>query len=103
PAVTKHLARFLARQTGDANSGASIRRGPSGFACPTHVLFNGGVMKAAALRDRVVEVLNGWLTQEGFSPLDARHVLDAPDLDRAVARGATYYGLARRGQGIRIR
>jgi molecular chaperone DnaK (HSP70) len=103
PAVTKHLARFLARQTSDANSGASIRRGPSGFACPTHVLFNGGVMKAAALRDRVVEVLNGWLAQEGFSPLDARHVLDAPDLDRAVARGAAYYGLARRGRGIRIR
>jgi hypothetical protein len=73
------------------------------MACPTHILFNGGVMKADALRARVVEVLSGWLVQEGFAALDMRHVLDAPDLDRAVARGAAYYGLARRGRGIRIR
>jgi hypothetical protein len=66
-------------------------------------LFNGGVMKAGALRDRVVEVLSAWLTQEGFAALDTRHVLDAPDMDRSVARGAAYYGLARRGRGIRIR
>ena len=103
PAVTRHLARFLARQTGDANLPSPIRRGPSGLACPTHVLFNGGVMKATALRDRVVSVLSAWLKQEGFAALDERHVLEAPDLDRAVARGATYYGLARRGRGIRIR
>ncbi len=30
-------------------------------------------------------------------------VLEAPDLDLAVARGAAYYGLARRGRGVRIR
>ena len=30
-------------------------------------------------------------------------MLDAPDLDHAVAQGAAYYGLARRGRGIRIR
>ena len=102
-AVTRHLARFLSRQTTDASGAPPIRRGPSGLACPTHVLFNGGVMKAGALRARVVDVLSGWLVQEGFSGLDARHVLDAPDLDRAVARGAAYYGLARRGRGIRIR
>ena len=41
--------------------------------------------------------------QEGFEPLDARHVLEAPDLDHAVARGAAYYGMARRGRGVRIR
>ena len=102
-AVTRHLARFLSRQTGDAAGAAPIRRGPGGMACPTHILFNGGVMKADALRTRVVEVLSGWLVQEGFAALDARHVLEAPDLDRAVARGAAYYGMARRGRGIRIR
>jgi molecular chaperone DnaK (HSP70) len=101
--VTRHLARFLARQAGDAPDGVSIRRGPSGFACPTHILFNGGVMQPAAVRDRIRDVLSAWLVQEGFEALDARHVLEAPDLDRAVARGAAYYGLARRGRGIRIR
>ena len=103
PSVTRHLARFLRVQAASAGSAAGIRRGPSGLACPTHVLFNGGVMKAGALRTRVVEVLSAWLAAEGFEPLDARHVLDAPDLDHAVAQGAAYYGMARRGRGVRIR
>lgn len=102
-AVTKHLARFLSQQVQNSPEGVSIRRGASGLACPTHVLFNGGVMKAAVLRDRVVEVLNSWVAAEGFEPLDTRHVLDAPDLEHAVARGAAYYGRARRGKGVRIR
>jgi molecular chaperone DnaK (HSP70) len=103
-AVTRHLARFLARQTAaGAESTARIRRGPSGLACPTHVLFNGGVMKADALRARLSEVLSAWLRQEGFAALDDRHILESADLDHAVARGAAYYGGARRGQGIRIR
>jgi molecular chaperone DnaK (HSP70) len=103
PGVTRHLARFLRSQASAGSASITIRRGPSGIACPTHVLFNGGVMKAPALRDRVVQVLSDWLAAEGFERLDHRHVLDAPDLDHAVAQGAAYYGLARRGRGIRIR
>jgi hypothetical protein len=71
--------------------------------CPTHVLFNGGVMKAPAIRSRILEVLDVWTRQEGFEPLDTSHVLDAPDLDHAVALGAACYGMARRGRGVRIR
>jgi hypothetical protein len=103
PAITRHLARFLSRYAEASATSTPIRHGPSGLACPTHVLFNGGVMKAAAVRARVVEVLSTWLKQEGFEALDDRHVLDAPDLDHAVARGAAYYGMARRGRGVRIR
>ncbi len=104
PAVTSHLGRFLAQQASGGEAASIIRRGPSGLACPTHVLFNGGVMKAESLRARIVEVLSGWLRQEGFAPLDAVHVLDAPDLDHAVARGAAYYGRVRAsGRGVRIR
>ena len=100
-AVTRHLARFLSRQAAGGPAASPVRRGPSGLACPTHLLFNGGVMKAEALRARIVDVLNGWLTREGFAPVV---VLDAPELDHAVARGAAYYGRARAsGQGVRIR
>lgn len=106
-AITKHLARFLSEQVRDSPEAAGIRRGPSGLACPTHVLFNGGVMKAAVLRDRVVEVVNSWLKKEGFDALGAEQILnsdhDASDLEHAVARGAAYYGKARRGHGVRIR
>ena len=103
PAITKHLARFLSEQLRNSPEAAGIRRGRSGLACPTHILFNGGVMKAAVLRDRVVEVLNNWLREEGFEPLSAEQILEAPDLEHAVARGAAYYGRARRGRGVRIR
>jgi hypothetical protein len=103
PAITKHLARFLSEQIRNSPEAAGIRRGRSGLACPTHVLFNGGVMKAAVLRDRVVEVLNSWLRQEGFETLGTEQILEAPDLEHAVARGAAYYGKARRGRGVRIR
>jgi len=103
PAITKHLARFLSQQASNSPDAATIRRGKSGFACPTHILFNGGVMKASLLRDRLVEALNNWLVAEGVEPLGGKEVLDAPDLDHAVARGATYYGRARGGRGVRIR
>ncbi len=45
PAITRHLARFLRQQAASSEQGA-VRRGPSGLACPTHVLFNGGILKA---------------------------------------------------------
>jgi hypothetical protein len=64
------------------------------------VLFNGGVFNAGLLRDRVIEMLNSWLAEEG---LPAVSPLSGEDLMHAVSRGATYYGLARRGRGVRIR
>ena len=80
PAVTKHMAEFLDRHDG----------------APTAILWNGGVMKAAAIRERVRSVLGGWY---GRPPRE----LDGTDLDLAVALGAAYYGNVRRGKGIRIR
>ena len=100
PGVTRHLARFLSRQASATAATAPVRRGRSGLASPTHLLFNGGVMKATVLQDRIVSVLNSWLGEEGLEPVV---VLDGPDLDHAVARGAAYYGMTRRGRGIRIR
>jgi molecular chaperone DnaK (HSP70) len=99
-AITKHLARFLTLQSHADAADDLIRRGKSGLACPTHVLFNGGVMQAQVTRERVVEVLNKWLQTEGFDPI---RVLEAVSYDQAVARGATYYGQARQGKGVRIR
>ncbi len=80
PAITRHLAEFLSR----------FGR------MPTAVLFNGGVMKAAKLQARIVEVLRAWCGR------DVR-VLAGADLDLAVALGAAHYGVVRRGKGVRIR
>jgi Hsp70 protein len=98
PAITRHMARFLRQQSAHAEQG--VRRTASGLAAPTHVLFNGGVLRAGLVRQRVLDVLNGWLGEEGLEPAVP---LVGEDLMHAVARGAAYYGLARSGRGIRIR
>ena len=89
PAITRHLARFLGRQAGSLHTGGA-------FVTPSAVLFNGGVFKAAELRNRVVEVLTSWAGR----PVPS---LETADLDLSVALGAAYYGLVRQGKGIRIR
>ena len=98
PAVTRHLASFLTRQAG-ALAGPPQARAPK-LLRPTAVLFNGGVMKADALRARIVGTLDAWLEADGAPPV---RVLDGADLDLAVARGACSYALVRRGKGLRIR
>jgi len=105
PAVTRHLASFLTRQAGalaHASGIASGTVGSSKMLHPTAILFNGGVMKARALRDRLVEILGSWLVADG-APAGSLRVLEGADLDVAVARGACAYALARRGRGLRIR
>jgi hypothetical protein len=87
-AITRHLAGFLSSQ---GDGAAPIR--------PTHVLFNGGVFKASALRQRLMDVLGTWFGgKQTPKLLEGRH-----DLDFAVGRGAAYYGVAKQGRGVRIR
>ena len=98
-AITKHLARFLRQQATTAEQ-ESLRRGSSGLACPSHILFNGGVLRSQIVRERILDVLNGWSREESAEPVK---VLFGEDLMHAVSRGAAYYGLSREGKGVRIR
>jgi len=52
------------------------------------------------VRNRLLGVLGSWAKGAKADP--ARELAGA-DLDLAVARGAAYYGLVRRGRGVRIR
>jgi hypothetical protein len=85
-AVTRHIAEFLGAH---AEEGEPVVR-------PSHLLFNGGVFKAAPLQQRLLDVLGGW--SEGVQTLEGTH-----DLDYAVARGAAYYGWSKQHGGVRIR
>jgi molecular chaperone DnaK (HSP70) len=81
PAVTRHLAVFLQR-----HGGARI----------SAILFNGGAMTPRSLRARVIAQIAAW---QGEAPRELPAA--APEL--AVAQGAAYYGLVRRGLAIRIK
>jgi molecular chaperone DnaK (HSP70) len=86
PAITRHVAGFVAHHREVAPDG------------PSAVLFNGGVMHADRFRARMAEVLGSWRGDRA-----GVRVLAGADPDLAVARGAATYGLARRGRGVRIR
>lgn len=93
PAVTRHLAAFLNRQ-------ASSKKFKAATPLPNAVLYNGGVFKAGPLRERLQQTVARWCKDaKSGKPRE----LAGADLDLAVARGAAYYGLVRRGRGVRIR
>jgi molecular chaperone DnaK (HSP70) len=92
PAITRHLAAFLAKHAQVAREALGE---PDTLPLPDAVLLNGGVFHSQALTQRLLEVLADWRG----APLWLLHN-DDPML--AVARGAVAYGMARRGQGLRI-
>lgn len=86
PAITHHLAHFLNRREDKK--------------LPTAILFNGGVMKSEPVRSQVMSVISSWGKPGKSSGI---REIETPNFDLTVARGAAYYGLARRGMGVRIR
>ncbi len=99
--ITRHLASFLSRQAESLASRTATktakRKSPE---IPGAILFNGGVFKGDVLRNRLLGVLATWAKS---AKTDATRELPGADLDLAVARGAAYYGLVKRGKGVRIR
>jgi hypothetical protein len=99
-AITRYLAAFLMahRFAGEEGSGFGVQgsdqkgRDP---ARPDVLLFNGGVFESEVLRKRLIDSLADWFETPP-------HVLDNDRLDLAVARGAAYYGMVRRGEGVKI-
>jgi molecular chaperone DnaK (HSP70) len=83
PAITRQLAGFL-----HAHSGAGR---------PNAILLNGGVFNSPAIASRLVDVITSW-----WPEAPAMRVLKHDSLELAVARGAAWYGLVRRGFGHRI-
>lgn len=80
PSITKQMAAFLKQSQSK----------------PDFVLFNGGAMKPEAFQQAILEVLHLW------HPDKKAALLKSVSLDQAVARGAAYYGKARRGLAVKI-
>jgi len=95
-AVTRYLAAFLkdhcsTRIAGDEHESSGR---------PDVVLFNGGVFVSPIIQSRVVDAIQGWYADG--NPDWSPDVLTNPRHDLAVAHGAAYYGMVRRGEGVRI-
>lgn len=98
-AITRHLAAFLRHHVEAAKAalGTGVPTEDGILPRPDAILLNGGVFNSAAITDRLVEVLSSWWPNQPRIPL-----LHHDSLELAVARGAAYYGLVRRGFGRRI-
>lgn len=99
PAISRHLAGFLraAWRNQCSAEGKPVDGADRTMLLPDAVLFNGGVFRAAALRERLLNLLRSW---------DCEHIRELPGghPDLAVARGAAAYGRIRSsGHGLRIR
>jgi molecular chaperone DnaK (HSP70) len=105
PAITRYLAAFLGahRHVALDEPDGSFEHDP---ARPDIVLLNGGLFESPQLRDRLLDVLKTWFggaAKNSAQPTPWQPiVLTNERLDLAVAHGAAYYGMVRRGQGVRI-
>lgn len=90
PAISKHLAAFLAQHRQAARDAV----GPDAPPIPDAVLLNGGVFRSDVIARRMLDQLGAW--RGGHIKCLAN---DRPD--RAVAHGAVAYALARHGLAIR--
>jgi molecular chaperone DnaK (HSP70) len=94
PVITRHIGFFLERHRED------VRRflgGRSVF--PDLVLFNGGTLKSGLVQEQIRSAIRFWFGQE---EADTPRVLENPNPDLAVALGASYYGLVKKGAGVRV-
>lgn len=94
PAITRHMKGFIEKHRDDVE--AKLRR--HAFR-PDLILFNGGSLKPAVIRQRIRTSLQQWYHD---ADADRPGILESHDLELAVACGAAYYGLVKIGHGVRV-
>lgn len=95
PAITRHLAGFLAQHARVAAEALKIPLSDTEMPVPDTLLLNGGVFCSEALSTRLLETLGDWRGQ----PVQ-RLLNEHPE--QAVARGAVAYALSCTGKAPRI-
>ena len=92
-AVTKHIISFL------ENHRDEIRQSFSKEPLPDYILFNGGTLKPDLVQTRIRKTIQKWFEAgESESP----QILENNIPELAVGIGASYYGLVKQGQGVKV-
>ncbi len=94
PAITRHLVRFLERHRADVNQILGRDR-----VQPDLILFNGAALKPTVIQDKIRAAIRRWFNEEDKG---LPRVMNNPELDLAVALGASYYGMVKKGFGVRV-
>ncbi|HFD10966.1 MAG TPA: molecular chaperone DnaK [Crenotrichaceae bacterium] len=92
PAMTRHIADFLVKHQ---KSIEKVLGNDQTSLVPDAILLNGGVFKSPVVVDTLLDRMQNW-TEQKVTHLQNQH----PEF--AVAYGAVAYGLASRGQHVKI-
>lgn len=91
--VTKHIISFLEKHRQDVKG--HLNKEP----IPDLILFNGGTLKPQLVQDQIVKAIQKWFkSSESHIP----RVLENNSPELAVGIGASYYGLVKQGEGVRV-
>lgn len=93
PAMTRHLGWFLEQHKDEVKALLGKSHAPS------HILFNGGSLKPAIITEKIRAGVRHWFNETDET---LPKVLNNPEPDLAVSLGASYYGMAKLGKGVRV-
>ena len=94
PAITRHMIRFLEQHRDDLKQ--ILERET---VAPDLIMFNGAALKPVSIQERIRTAIAARFLETKETP---PRVLVNPDLDVAVALGASYYGRVRKGYGVQV-
>ncbi len=92
-AVTRHIIRFLENHRDDVK--AHLSKEP----VPDRILFNGGTLIPSLVQQRIIDAVANYFS---LSSSEAPQILENQSPELAVGIGASYYGLVKQGEGVRV-
>ncbi|MCK5163094.1 MAG: hsp70 family protein [Desulfobacula sp.] len=92
-AITRHIIKFLENHRDD------VRKNLAKNPLPDFILFNGGTLKPVLVQERIRKAIGKWFKA---SESELPQVLENNIPELAVGIGASYYGLVKQGEGVRV-
>lgn len=92
-AVTRHIIRFL------ENNREEVKKQLGRDPFPDYILFNGGTLKPESVQNQIISAIQNWFGKQNS---EYPKILENKVPDLAVGIGASYYGLVKQGEGVKV-